>query len=66
MKRDRTRPRGKLTLKQRRWAYGVLTALGGVALTYGIAEPDQVASLLVLGAALLGVAGVAVAHPTEE
>ncbi|WP_024357260.1 hypothetical protein [Leucobacter chironomi] len=66
LKRDRSQRGTWWTLARRRWAYGVLVAAGGVALTYGLMTPDQIGSMLVLGAALLSVTGLAVAHPTRE
>lgn len=53
-------------LKRRRWFYGSLVAAGGVALTYGLLTAEQLAAWLMLGAALLGVAGMALTHPTPD
>lgn len=64
-RRDR-RGTWKPTLAQRRWAYGVLVAAGTVAVTYGIVNTEQLAAWLVLGAALLGVGGLALANPTKD
>lgn len=61
----RARSRG-FTLTRRRWAYGVLLAAGGVALAYGIVDTDKLGAWLVLGAALLGVGGTALANPTKD
>lgn len=54
------------TLTRRRWAYGVLVAAGTVLVVHGIVTTEQVAAWLLLGAALLGVTGLAVANPTPE
>lgn len=64
-RRDERRP-GKLTLAQRRWAYGVLAAAGALALTYGLLSAEELAAWLVLGSALLGVTGLALANPTRD
>lgn len=56
----------KFTLAQRRWAYSVLAAAGSVAIVYGIATTEEVAAWLLLGAALFGVTGIAVANPTKD
>lgn len=64
-RRDR-RGSWKPTLAQRRWAYGVLLAAGAVATTYGIVSNEQLAAWLVLGGALLGVTGLALANPTRD
>lgn len=64
--RDRAgRGTWKPTLAQRRWAYSVLIAAGSVAVAYGIATTEQLAAWLVLGGALLGVGGLALANPTK-
>lgn len=66
----RARDRGQRgtwwTLTRRRWAYTVLVAAGGVAAVYGITTTEQLAAWLVLGAALLGVGGLALANPTKD
>lgn len=54
------------TLARRRWAYGVVTALVPVAVIYGLVTAEQAAALLVLAGAALGVAGLALAHPTQK
>lgn len=64
--RTRKRPRGKLTLAQRRWMYGIAAALVPVLLTYGLVSEQQAGPLLGLAAAVLGVTGVALKHPTED
>lgn len=56
----------KPTLAERRWIYGVLLAAGGVALTYGWVNGEQLGSLLTLAGALLGVGGLALANPTKD
>lgn len=65
-KRERPQRTPILTLARRRWAYAVLVAAGGVALIYGFASTEEIAAWLVLGAALLGVTGIAVTHPTND
>lgn len=54
------------TLKRRRWAYGIAAALVPVALAFGIATGEQLAALLTLAAAVLGVGGLALANPTND
>lgn len=54
------------TLKRRRWLYGVLAAVGALALTYGIVSTEQLAAWLVLGGALLGVTYTALKNPTDD
>lgn len=66
MSRRERRGKWKPTLSQRRWAYGVLGAAGAVAVTYGIVSTEQLAAWLVLGGALLGVTGLALANPTRD
>jgi len=64
---DIEEPRPKFwTLTRRRWAYSIAVAAGGVAIAYGLASSEQVAALLVLGAALFGVSGMALANPTQD
>lgn len=53
------------TLKRRRWAYGIATALVPVATVYGLVSPEQSAALVALAGAVLGVTGLALTHPTE-
>lgn len=65
LKRDRSRRGTWWTLARRRWAYGVIAAAGALAATYGVVTTEQVAAWLVLGGALLGVTGLALANPTE-
>lgn len=63
---DHAAPRPKRwTLKRRRYAYGVATALVPVLVVYGLAAPEHVAPLLGLAGALLGVTGLAFSNPTE-
>lgn len=66
LKRDRSERGTWWTLKRRRWAYGVAVAAGGVAVAFGLITEAMLASVLVLAGALLGVAGLAVANPTED
>lgn len=54
------------TLKRRRWAYSIAAALVPVALAFGIGTDDQLAALLVLAGAVLGVGGLALANPTDD
>lgn len=54
------------TLKRRRWAYSIASALVPVALAFGIGTGEQLAALLVLAAAVLGVGGLALANPTND
>ena len=56
----------RFTLKRRRYLYGVALAVGAVALSFGLIAEEQVAPLLGLAAALLGVTGTALANPTED
>ena len=61
------RQRRKLnTLRNRRYLYGIAVAAAPVAVAYGLATSDQLAPLLGLAAAVLGVGGVALANPTPE
>ncbi|PII81556.1 hypothetical protein BMH32_04720 [Leucobacter sp. OLJS4] len=62
-RRERTK---RLTLARRRWLYGILAGAGGVALVYGLVNPEQLAAWLVLGGALFGVTGTALANPTPD
>lgn len=65
--RDRSkRGRGKLTLKQRRWLYGIALASVPVFLTFGIGTEEQLTAMLGLAAAVLGIGTAALAHPTED
>lgn len=69
LKRDRSdanRAPKFFTLKRRRWAYGVLVAVGAAAVTYELVTPEQSAAILAVGAALLGATGLAVANPTHD
>lgn len=64
---DPTTPRRKwFTLKRRRWAYGVLSAIAVALVVQGVASAEQVAAWLGVGAALLGVTGLAIANPTRD
>lgn len=65
-KRDRSNRKSWNTLARRRWAYGVLVAAAAVVVTHGIATTEQIASYLALGAAVLGIGGLAVANPTKD
>lgn len=56
----------KPTLAERRWIYGVLLAVGGVALKYGLVDGEQLTALLALAGALLGVGALALANPTKD
>ena len=61
------RQRRKLnTLRNRRYLYGIAVAAVPVAVVYGLATADQMAPLLGLAAAVLGVGGVALANPTAD
>ena len=66
LKRDRSNRGTWWTLKRRRWAYGVLVALGAAATGLGLGSAEQTGYIVAVGGALLGVAGLAVAHPTAE
>ncbi len=64
---DHAAPRTKFwTLNRRRWAYGVLVAIGAAAVTFGKLTGAENEAILAVGGALLGVAGIAVANPTED
>lgn len=69
LKRDRSH-RGQRapfwTLKRRRWAYSVAAATVPLGVLYGVVSGEQGAAWLIWGGALLGVAGLAAAHPTEN
>lgn len=54
-----------VTLKARRYIYGIAVALVPVAITYGLVTADQAGAMLVLVAAVLSVSGTALAHPTK-
>lgn len=64
---DHAAPRPRLlTLKRRRYLYGVIMALVPVAVLYGIVTAEAAAALLMLAAAVLGIGGVALANPTKQ
>lgn len=64
---DHAAPREKFwTLSRRRWAYGVMFALGAAAVTFGKLTGEENAAILAVGGALLGVTGLAVANPTKD
>lgn len=54
------------TLTRRRWAYGIATALAPVAVSYGLVSGEQAAPLIALAGAVLGVTGLALAHPARD
>ncbi len=54
------------TLRRRRYLYGIAVAAVPLVLSRGWATPAEAVQLLALSAAVLGVAGTALAHPTPE
>ena len=54
------------TLKRRRWAYSIAAAAVPVAVTFGLLSGEQLAALLGLAGAVLGVTGLALANPTDD
>lgn len=54
------------TLKRRRWAYGILVAVGQAIVIHGIATTEQAASYITLGGAILGIGTMALANPTKD
>ncbi len=65
-RRDRTNRGSWWTLKRRRRVYAVAVALGGLALTYGIVDQEQLGAWVAVAAALAGTGGLALANPTED
>lgn len=54
------------TLKRRRWAYSIALALVPVAVAFGVGTGEQLAAILGLAGAVLGIGGLALANPTDD
>lgn len=51
----------------RAWIYGILSAVGGLALIYGIVDQNQLSAWLVLGGAILGLSnGLALSNTDTQ
>lgn len=66
LKRDRSNRGNWWTLARRRWAYGLAVAIGGALVTFGFITGEQAVALGAVCAALFGVAGLALANPTDD